>query len=157
MRRNGTLAALPMDKKERFESYRVRDISIARGDRIRVTKNGEVKVEGQKKGTRINNDDIFTIEGFAKEGDIRLEKGKILPKDWGHMSLGYVDTSYAGQGKTVVASSLRRAANPSRRRISSNGTSMCPVAAKWRRYTSIQKPTCARRLPERASAFRRWN
>jgi hypothetical protein len=74
MWRNGTLAALSMDKKEPFESYRVRE--IARGDRIRVSKNGEVKVEGQKKGTRINNGDIFTIEGFTKEGDIRLEKGR---------------------------------------------------------------------------------
>jgi hypothetical protein len=51
--------------------------------------------------TRINNGDIFSVEGFTQEGDIRLEKGKLLPKDWGHMSLGYVDTSYSSQGKTV--------------------------------------------------------
>jgi ATP-dependent exoDNAse (exonuclease V) alpha subunit len=41
------------------------------------------------------------VEGLTKEGDIRLEKGKVLPKSWGHFSLGYVDTSYASQGKTV--------------------------------------------------------
>jgi conjugative relaxase-like TrwC/TraI family protein len=100
-KQDGTKAALPMDKTDRFEVYRTRDIALAKGDRIRITRNGEAKVEGQAKGTRVNNGDIFTVEGFTKEGDIRLEKGKLLPKDWGHMSLGYVDTSYASQGKTV--------------------------------------------------------
>jgi ATP-dependent exoDNAse (exonuclease V) alpha subunit len=100
-KQDGTKAALPMDKPDRFDVYRTRDIALARGDRIRITRNGEAKVEGQTKGTRLNNGDIFTVEGFTKEGDIRLEKGKLLPKDWGHMSLGYVDTSYSSQGKTV--------------------------------------------------------
>jgi conjugative relaxase-like TrwC/TraI family protein len=101
MRRDGSEAALPLQEAERFEVSRARTIAIGRGDRIRITKNGEAKVEGQKKGTRINNGDIYTVEGFTKEGDIRIEKGKLLPKDWGHMNLGYVDTSYASQGKTV--------------------------------------------------------
>jgi len=98
---DGTRAAIPLDKAQQFEVYRTRDIAIGRGDRIRITKNGEARVEGQTKGTRVNNGDIFTVEGFTKEGDIRLEKGKVLPKGWGHLSLGYVDTSYASQGKTV--------------------------------------------------------
>ena len=98
---DGTQAALPETQTNRFEVYRTRDIAIARGDRIRITKNGEPKVEGQAKGTRVENGDIFTVEGFTKEGDIRIEKGKLLPKNWGHFSLGYVDTSYASQGKTV--------------------------------------------------------
>jgi conjugative relaxase-like TrwC/TraI family protein len=98
---DGARAALPLAQANRFEVYRTRTIAIARGDRIRITRNGEAKVEGQAKGTRVDNGDIFTVEGFTKEGDIRLEKGKLLPKDWGHFSLGYVDTSYASQGKTV--------------------------------------------------------
>jgi conjugative relaxase-like TrwC/TraI family protein len=101
LKRDGTMVAVPVGQAKRFEVYRTRDIAIARGDRIRITRNGEAKVEGQARGTRINNGDIFTVEGFTKEGDIRLEKGKLLPKDWGHLSLGYVDTSYASQGKTV--------------------------------------------------------
>jgi conjugative relaxase-like TrwC/TraI family protein len=98
---DGSRASLPMAQPDRFEVYRNRDLAIARGDRIRITKNADVKVEGQAKGTRVSNGDIYTVEGFTKEGDIRLEKGKLLPKDWGHFSLGYVDTSYASQGKTV--------------------------------------------------------
>jgi len=101
MRQDGTKATLPLQQAERFEVSRTRAIAIGKGDRIRITKNGEAKVEGQKKGTRVNNGDIFTVEGFTKEGDIRIEKGKLLPKSWGHMSLGYVDTSYASQGKSV--------------------------------------------------------
>jgi conjugative relaxase-like TrwC/TraI family protein len=98
---DGDRAPLPLQQAERFEVYRTRELAIGRGDRIRITKNGEAKVAGQAKGTRMSNGDVFTVEGFTKEGDIRLEKGKLLPKDWGHMSLGYVDTSYASQGKTV--------------------------------------------------------
>lgn len=98
---DGSRAALPTGQAERFEVYRARDIAIAKGDRIRITKNGESKVAGQSKGARLNNGDIFTVEGFTREGDIRIEKGKLLPKDWGHLTMGYVDTSYASQGKTV--------------------------------------------------------
>ena len=99
--RDGSEKTLPVQQAQRFEVYRTRDITVGRGDRIRITKNGEARVAGQAKGARLDNGDIFTVEGFTKEGDIRLEKGKLLPKDWGHMTLGYVDTSYASQGKTV--------------------------------------------------------
>jgi ATP-dependent exoDNAse (exonuclease V) alpha subunit len=100
-KQDGSRAALPLAQAQRFEVYRTREIAIAKGDRMRITRNGEAKVEGQTKGTRLNNGDIFTVEGFTKEGDIRLENGKLLPKTFGHFSLGYVDTSYASQGKTV--------------------------------------------------------
>jgi len=97
---DGSRAPLPVVQANRFDVFRTREIAIARGDRIRITKNGEAKVEGQAKGTRLNNGDIFTVEGFNKDGDIQLEKGRLLPKNWGHLSLGYTDTSYAVQGKT---------------------------------------------------------
>ena len=98
---DGARASLPLSQTDRFDVYRAREIAIGRGDRIRITKNGAPKVEGEAKGARLNNGDIYTVEGFTKEGDIRLDKGKLLPRDWGHMSLGYVDTSYSSQGKTV--------------------------------------------------------
>ncbi len=98
---DGSRAPLPLDKTERFEVFRTREMAIGKGDRLRITKNGEAKVKGQAKGTRLSNGDIYTVQGFTKEGDIRLDNGKLLPEGWGHMSLGYVDTSYASQGKTV--------------------------------------------------------
>jgi len=100
-KRDGSRAALPVALKDRFEVYRPREIAVGKGDRIRITRNGEAKLSGQAKGTRLNNGDIFTVEGFDGDGNIRIGKGKLLPKDFGHFSLGYVDTSYASQGKTV--------------------------------------------------------
>jgi conjugative relaxase-like TrwC/TraI family protein len=97
---DGTRASLST-QTDRFQVFRTAELSIGRGDRIRITKNGEPKVAGQTKGTRLNNGDIFTVEGFTKEGDIRLDNGKLLPKNWGHMAMGYTDTSYASQSKTV--------------------------------------------------------
>src|SRR6202167_120770 len=100
-KQDGTQTSLPLSQVNRFDVFRTREVAIAKGDLLRITKNGEAKVEGQAKGTRLNNGDIFTVEGFTKEGDIRLEKGRLLPKNWGHLSLGYTDTSYAAQGKTA--------------------------------------------------------
>jgi hypothetical protein len=92
-KQDGTKAAIPLGNSDRYDVYRTHDIRIGKGDRIRNLKND------RKLG--INNGDIYTVEGFTKEGDIRIEKGKLLPKSWGHFTLGYVDTSYASQGKTV--------------------------------------------------------
>jgi len=100
-KQDGTRAALPLAFKDRFEVYRPREIAIAKGDRIRITRNGEAKTEAQAKGPRLNNGDIFTVEGFDKEGNIRIGSGKLLPKNYGHFTMGYVDTSFASQGKTV--------------------------------------------------------
>jgi ATP-dependent exoDNAse (exonuclease V) alpha subunit len=100
-KRDGTRAEIPLDKSGRYEVYRARVERVGKFDRIRITKNGEMKVEGQARGTRVNNGDIFTVEGFTKEGDFRLPNGRTMPRNFGHFSFGYVDTSYASQGKTV--------------------------------------------------------
>jgi conjugative relaxase-like TrwC/TraI family protein len=100
-KQDGTRAALPVEQANRFEVYRTGEIAIGRGDRVRITRNTAAKVEGQEKGTRLNNGDVFTVEGFTKGGDIRLDGGRVIPKDFGHLASGYVDTSYASQGKTV--------------------------------------------------------
>ena len=98
---DGSRSVLPVEQARHFEVYRSQETRLAKGDIIRNTKNGELKIEGQATGTRIDNGDIQTVEGFTKEGHIRLPNGKIMPKDWGHFTYGYVDTSYASQGKTT--------------------------------------------------------
>jgi ATP-dependent exoDNAse (exonuclease V) alpha subunit len=100
-RQDGAQTPLGIENAERFEVYRTHDVAIGKGDRIRITKNGTLKADKPGRGAKINNGDIFTVEGFTKEGDIRLEKGKLLPRDYGHFTAGYVDTSYASQSKTV--------------------------------------------------------
>ena len=49
-RRNGTTAALPMGFAERFQVYQSGTQKIAKGDQVRITKNGMVKVKGQSEG-----------------------------------------------------------------------------------------------------------
>ena len=102
MRKDGTEALLSLEQTKRFDVSRTRDLAIGRGDRIRITRNGEMKVAGQPKGTKVNNGDIYAVDGFTKDGDIRLEGGKVMPRDWGFLNHGYVDTSQSSQGNVRI-------------------------------------------------------
>src|SRR5262249_40059464 len=51
------------------------------------------------RGKRLNNGDVVQVDGFTREGDIRLTGGGVLPKDYGHFAHGYVETSHSSQGK----------------------------------------------------------
>ncbi len=100
-KQDGKQTLLPAGQADRFEVYRTAEIGIASGDRIRITRNGRAKSEGPAKGLRLNNGDVYAVEGFTKDGGIKLDSGKVLAKDYGHFNYGYVDTSHASQGKTV--------------------------------------------------------
>jgi conjugative relaxase-like TrwC/TraI family protein len=102
MRQDGSQASLPLDNAERFNVYDTRNLAVAEGERIRITENGYGQVEGHTTDKhRLNNGDIFTVEGFTDKGDMKLNGGVVLPKTFGHIAHGYVDTSHASQGKTV--------------------------------------------------------
>ncbi|MDX1951068.1 MAG: MobF family relaxase [Verrucomicrobiota bacterium] len=95
-RQNGETALLPLDQTSRFQVYELAEIQIAVGDMIRVTQNGF-----SKDGHRLNNGDLKRVKGFTKEGDIKLESGWIVAKDFAHWTHGYCVTSYASQSKSV--------------------------------------------------------
>ena len=103
MRQDGSQAALPLEQAERFSVYETRNLGVSEGERIRITANGYAKKQGRagEKPKRLNNGDIFTVESITKDGDIRLPDGTVIPKTFGHIAHGYVDTSHASQGKTV--------------------------------------------------------
>jgi conjugative relaxase-like TrwC/TraI family protein len=101
LKRDGTQAVLPEGSAEHFEVYRTHELSVGIKERVRITKNGRLKSDGKALGAKVNNGDILTVESYTREGDIRFENGKILPKDYGHFTTGYVDTSYGSQSKTV--------------------------------------------------------
>jgi hypothetical protein len=44
---------------------------------------------------------IFTVKSFTQNGDIVLDNGWVVGKDFGHIAHGYVVTSQASQGRTV--------------------------------------------------------
>ena len=87
----------PVGQAEWFEVYRPQALSLGVGERIRLTAGGKTK-NGDH---RLNNGSIFTIEGFTKGGDIVVDHGWVIDRDFGHLTHGYVVTSHASQGVTV--------------------------------------------------------
>lgn len=85
-----------LEHASRFTLYQQRELALAVGDKLRITKGGTTLED-----TRINNGDVFSVTGFTDDGHIRLNTGKTLAKDYGHISHGYVTTSHSAQGKTV--------------------------------------------------------
>jgi conjugative relaxase-like TrwC/TraI family protein len=93
----GTDQKPPVDYADRFEVYRPVQLNLAVGDRIRVTANGKTK-EGKH---RLSNGALFTVKAFTAQGDVVIDRGWVIGKDFGHLAHVYVVTSHASQGKTV--------------------------------------------------------
>ncbi len=79
-----------------FAAFRPDTIRFSKGDVIKITANGMTK-DGKH---RLNNGSIHTVKGFTAQGDIELNNGWIVAKDFGHIRHGYVNTDWV-QGKTV--------------------------------------------------------
>jgi hypothetical protein len=90
-------AKLPNELANRFEAYRPTQLAVGVGDRVRVTAGGTTK-DGKH---RLSNGSLVTIEGFTKRGDIIVDHGWVIDRDFGHLAHGYVVTSHASQGVTV--------------------------------------------------------
>lgn len=90
-------AEIPTKLADRFEVYRPVALPLAAGDRIRITAGGKSK-DGKH---RLNNGSLFSVHGFTKRGDIIVDHGWIIDKDFGHLTHGYCTTSHASQGATV--------------------------------------------------------
>ncbi|MGB8168458.1 MAG: AAA family ATPase, partial [Chthoniobacteraceae bacterium] len=93
---SGREVLLPLQHASRFLVYEAREIQIARGERIRITRNGETA-----DGRRISNGNVFTVKGFAKDGSIVLTTGAVLDAKHGHFTHGYCQTSHSSQSKSV--------------------------------------------------------
>ncbi|OWK46464.1 MobF family relaxase [Fimbriiglobus ruber] len=96
-REQGTAAALPLDQAKHFDVYQPRELALAVGDRLRVTRNG---MTADGKG-RLHNGNIATVAAINRRGDIVLDSGQVIAKDFGHVAHGFCTTSHASQGKTV--------------------------------------------------------
>ena len=92
-----TAGTIPTHLANRYEVYRPMSIQLAVGDRIRVTAGGKSK-DGKH---RLSNGSLLTIEGFTRRGDIVVDHGRVIDRDFGHFTHGYVMTSHASQGATV--------------------------------------------------------
>jgi conjugative relaxase-like TrwC/TraI family protein len=87
----------PVDCAGHFEVYRPSHLALAVGDRVRVTVNGKDN-SGKHK---LTNGALFTVEGFTPQGDPIVDKGWVIPREFGHLTHGYVVTSHASEGRTV--------------------------------------------------------
>jgi conjugative relaxase-like TrwC/TraI family protein len=87
----------PTELARRFEAYRPTQIVLAVGDRVRVTAGGKTK-DGKH---RLSNGSLLSARGFTKRGDIIVDHGWVIDRDFGHLAHGYVVTSHASQGVTV--------------------------------------------------------
>jgi conjugative relaxase-like TrwC/TraI family protein len=86
----------PLELAERYEVYRPVQFALAVGDRLRLTAGGTTK-----DGRKLSNGSLFTVQGFNRRGDIILDSGRVIDRDFGHLTHGYVLTSHASQGDTV--------------------------------------------------------
>jgi conjugative relaxase-like TrwC/TraI family protein len=87
----------PTEFANRFEVYRPAQLALAAGDRVRITAGGKTK-DGKH---RLSNGSLLTIQGFTKRGDIIVDHGWVIDRDFGHLTHGYCTTSHASQGVTV--------------------------------------------------------
>ena len=87
----------PLELAKRFEVYHAKQLALAVGDRIRITAGGKTKDDKH----RLSNGAFLTVEGFTGRGDIVVDHGWVIDRDFGHIAHGYTTTSHASQGKTV--------------------------------------------------------
>ena len=90
----GNKKVIPLFEAEKFQLFQIEKTVLAEGDRLKITGNGQTLEKHP-----LNNGEIYTIKGFDENGNIVLENGQTISKDYKNMALGYYETSHASQGK----------------------------------------------------------
>jgi conjugative relaxase-like TrwC/TraI family protein len=92
----GKRKSLPLYEPERFSVFERDEIEVSQGERIRITANAK-----DASGRRLNNGADFTVKKISPKGELILNNGSRLAKDFAHLDYGYTSTSHSAQGKTV--------------------------------------------------------
>lgn len=97
----GETKQIPFDKSDSYDVYAEKEISLSKGDHIRINRNS---FDADKK--RLNNGQILEVVSVSKRGGIVLRNDLSnstykIHSDFGHISHAHCITSYASQGKTV--------------------------------------------------------
>ena len=93
----GGTGKIPVEQAARFQVFRAKELKLAAGDVVRITRNGKT-ADGAH---RLDNGSLYRIRRFDQEGNIVLSNGWLIGRDFGHLAHGYVVTSHAAQGRTV--------------------------------------------------------
>lgn len=92
---------IPIGSAKNFDVFETKNIFLAKGDKVQITKNGF-----DKNNNRLDNGDNLQVKSVTKKQGIVLvnpisKKLYQLDKDFGHIDHAHCITSYASQGKTV--------------------------------------------------------
>jgi conjugative relaxase-like TrwC/TraI family protein len=97
--KQGKSHCLPVDKAKAYDVYEPTVIPLAKGDQVRITKNGFDQNE-----KRLNNGQQLEVVSFDKTTiKLRNKESKstyLLNTDHGHIDHAYCTTSHSSQGKT---------------------------------------------------------
>jgi ATP-dependent exoDNAse (exonuclease V) alpha subunit len=101
--KNGGLHNLPYEALKHAEVYRKSELPLARGDKVRVTRNGK-----DKNNRRMNNGQELVVKSINRNGSIVAESETtkcryFIGEEFRHIQHAYCLTSHASQGKTVDA------------------------------------------------------
>lgn len=98
---DGESRSLPLDKSDRFDVFETGHLTVAKGDRVQITRNGY-----DVNRARLNNGDLLTVERVYVSGKMILKnetsrKTYTLHADHGHVAHAHCVTSQASQGMSV--------------------------------------------------------
>lgn len=104
---------LRLQEAKKFQVFEPQSIELAKGDLIRITRNGT-----SLDGRRQSNGQVRQINSFTKEGHLKLNTGAVISSKDGHFDYGYCQTSHTAQSKSkrdvLVAQSAESFAASSR-------------------------------------------
>ncbi len=97
----GERVVLPRHKAKDFSVYKEKPLTLSKGDKVMITKNGF-----DKKDKRLNNGMTLDVVSINKKGKVVLRNKEskttyTVGDDFGHINHAYCMTSHASQGKTV--------------------------------------------------------
>lgn len=107
--------ALPLSKSDRFTLFSRSSIELGRGEFVRITCGGRTKnerfgmekllsrrqqairlanfamfdIKAPDRRYRVPRNSVHRVAGFTLKGDIQLDNGWVLPRDFGHLEYGY--------------------------------------------------------------------
>ncbi len=94
----GRRVTLPLQHADRFSVYEADTLQLAVKDKIRITKDGFTPQEADGRRHKLINGSIYDVAGFTRQGDIRLNNGWVVDRNYGNLAHGYVTTIDSAQG-----------------------------------------------------------
>jgi hypothetical protein len=128
----GQRQPLVLEDAAAFETYEPSSVELAVGDRIRITKSAIVD------GRIFCAGELLTINGFDRDGNLELDSGRLLPKDFGH--LDYRKRSTRSSSSTTCSVASVAGSEPMARAM--NSTSSLRNGSMDSRVPSIFSAAC---------------